>query len=476
MRPCALLAAICAVGPLFAADLPFIEVDPSSTTSFRERGTGKPFVAVGVNYFDHETGWAPHLWQRFDESRVKAHLDLLREQGFNTIRVFITLESFEREAGKLTPEGLAKFRKLVDLCRERSIYVIPTGPELWEGAPAWFKGDRFADESLLSAEASWWRSFAGELKDEPAILAWDLANEPMIGWESPAMLQAWNVWLTARYASREAMAAAWNVPVDKIEAAGAVSIPPKVPARGDRKLLDYQRFREHIGDAWTSRMAAAIRSVDPRHMVTVGQIQWASRVMLPSVWHYAGFDLQTNAKYVDFTSIHFYALAAPRPCDAPAGVAVNRVYLQAILAECMAAGKPVMIGEFGWYGGGGLKGQSGWDLPEMPIEHQAEWCDALLEVSRGRVCGWLNWAFADPPEAKDLSRWSGLWTENLTLKPWGKRFGAFARDNTRKPQPARPIDAFITRTRIDAQAALTDPAVGNAYRDALMRASTAPRD
>ena len=50
----------------FAGDLPFIEVDPGTTTALRERGSGRPFVAVGVNYFDHETGWAPQLWKKFD--------------------------------------------------------------------------------------------------------------------------------------------------------------------------------------------------------------------------------------------------------------------------------------------------------------------------------------------------------------------------------------------------------------------------
>jgi hypothetical protein len=460
-----------AAAAALAADMPFVEVDPQSSTAFRERGTDKPFVAIGVNYFDHQTGWAPKLWQRFDETRVREQLALLRDQGFNTIRVFITLQSFEREAGALTPEGRDRFRQLLDLCKQCSIYVIPTGPELWEGRPDWCSGDRFADEAMLAAEESWWRAFTAAFAGEPAILAWDLANEPAVGWTSPAMQSKWNEWLVARYHTREAIAAAWNTPLDKLEPAGQIEAPPAKPARGNRKLLDYQHFREHLGDAWARRMTAAIRAVDRNHMVTIGQIQWASPLLLPSIQHYAGFDLRSSAKYVDFTTIHFYALASPRPCDSPEGIGANRIYLQALLAECRDAGKPVMLGEFGWYGGGGLKQGN---LPDKPVEHQAEWCNALLDVSRGQVCGWLNWAFADPPEATDLSRWSGLWTEDLKLKPWGKDFGEFARGNTRRPQPSRPLDAFLSRTRLDRAAALTDPAVGNEYRQGLMRASTSP--
>lgn len=471
----ALLIAICACSSsALAADLPFIEVDPTSTTAFRERGTGKPFVPVGLNYFDPETGWAPKVWKQFDEKRVAEHLTLVAGQGFNTIRVFITLNSFEQEPGKLTAEGAEKFRRLLALCRARSIYVIPTGPELWEGAPAWYKGDRFADESMLAAEENWWREFARTFHDDPAILAWDLANEPAVSWKGQAMQKAWNCWLEQKYATVDKIAAAWKTLPEKVEALGQISIPPDQPARGDLKLLDYQRFRESVGDEWVRRMAESIRSVDRNHMVTVGHIQWASAVMLPSVWHYAGFNLKRQAQYLDFMTVHFYPLESPRPCDSPEGIEANAVYLQAMLKDC-SVGKPLMMGEFNWYGGGGLKGQSGWDLPEKPVEHQVEWCGKLLEVTRGRTCGWLNWAFADTPTARDISRWSGCWTTDLQLKPWGRVFGAFARETKASPHVARGFDAFLDSTPFDRDAAITDPAVGNEYRQKLRKAASAPK-
>lgn len=471
-----------------AASPPFIEVDPASTTSFRERGSGKAFVAVGLNCFDPQTGWAPKIWQQFDEKRVREQLDLVAGQGFNTIRVFITLTSFETEPGKLSGEGPAKFRKLIELCRARGIYIIPTGPELWEGAPAWYKGDRFADEKLLRAEENWWKEFAGAFADEPAILAWDLANEPAVAWQTPSMHARWNRWLQGKYGTREKIAEAWKRPVDQVEPlppaeqAGGDALPPDVgvscpskdPARGDLKLIDYQRFRTHLGGEWVRRMSQAIRSVDRSHMVTVGHVQWASPVMLPSVWHYAGFDFKAETPYVDFTTIHFYPLDHPRPCDSPEGVPANAIYLQALLHDC-SVGKPLMLGEFNWYGGGGLQGHAGWELPEKPVEHQVEWCGELLSVSRGRVCGWLNWAFADTPTARDISRWSGCWTTDLQLKPWGRVFGELARETARRPLPARAFDAWLTSVEFDREAALTDPAVGNEYRQKLRQAASAGR-
>lgn len=449
------------------AAMPFIELDPDSTTAFRERNTHRPFVSIGVNYFDPHTGWAPKIWQQFDDDRVGRHLDLLSDAGFNTIRVFITLVSFEQEAGKVSGDGEAKFRRLLDMCRARGIYVQPTGPEHWEGRPDWYDGDRYADEKLLAAEASWWRDFAGRFADEPAIFSYDLANEPAVGWDSPAMRERWNAWLADKYETREAVAAAWNMPAEQVEPIGKVSPPPNEPDRGNRKLLDYQRFREHLADEWTRRMTGAIRSVDNNHMVTVGHVQWSSPILLPSVRHYTGFDLKHNARHVDFVTVHFYPLDSPRPCDAPEGVDANRLYLEALLHEACGAGKPVMLGEFNWYGGGGLRGRHGWQLPEMPVEHQVEWCQPLLEVTAGRVCGWLNWGFADTPTARDVSRWSGLWTEDLELKPWGRVFSEFARKHARDPLPPRRFDPRFDTVKLDRQAALTAPAAANAYRQRL---------
>ncbi len=449
-----------------AADMPFVEVDPAITTAFRFRESDRPFVAVGVNYFDHQTGWAPQLWRQFDPDRVRSHLDMIRNQGFNTLRVFLTQHSFHREPGVVHDEGTAKFEQLLAMCRERGLYVIPTGPDHWEGVPEWRKGDQFADERILDAEAKWWRAFAGRFADEPAILAWDLFNEPTVTWDTPAMREKWNSWLEREYGSAAKIATAWARPADEIGELGRIAVPPTEPALNDARLFDYQRFRESVGEAWTRRHVEAIRSADPNHMITIGHIQWAASIKLPSVPHYAGFDMKAGAELVDFVTVHFYPVDPPRPCDGPEGVVNNAAYLEAVLFQC-SVGKPLMIGEFNWYGGGGLDGDDFWQLPPRPVEHQAEWCEKLLEVSRGRACGWLNWAFADTPTSRDITRWSGLWSEDLNLKPWGRVFSAFARDITAHPAPRRPFPARLTSFTFDRKAMLTSPTTGDDYRRQL---------
>ncbi len=455
-----------------AADMPFIEVDPGRMTCLRECGTRRAFVAVGVNYFDHQTGWAPKIWRQFDDKRVAAQLDLLKAHGFNTVRVFLSLAEFHREPGIVAAEGEAKFRRLLDLCRTRGLYVIPTGPDHWEGTPGRRK-DRFSDEATLAADEAWWKAFAARFRDEPVILAWDLLNEPSVAWDTPAMRPKWNAWLRASYGIIEHTALVWGRPIEEVGEFDEVQPPPQDPAPNDRRLLDYQRFRESLADAWTSRHVGAIRSVDRNHLVTVGHIQWSVPLMLPTVWHYSGFDMRQNARHVDFVTIHFYPINPPRPCDTPEGFDANLAYLQGILHACVA-GKPVMLGEFGWYGGGPI----GRDLPAQPPEHQLAWCEQLLTLTHGRLCGWLNWAMADTPTSTDLTRWSGVWTEDLRLKPWGGRYSAFAQDATREPAPERPWPEAVTGVRWDRHRLLTDPGasrrLGEEFRAAWRLSATLP--
>ena len=450
-------------GSVGAEDWPFVEVAPGQLTSLREVGTDKPFVAVGVNYFGPHTGWAPKIWQRFDPQAVGGHLKLIRQQGFNTIRVFLTLESFHREAGQVHEEGVAKFRQLLGLCRELGIRVVPSGPDHWEGVPQWIKGrDMFADEEIVRATESWWASFAALVKDDPTILAWDLLNEPAIRWDTPAMKTRWNQWLRTKYGSVEAIAAAHGQSREQVGKLGEIAVPEDRPAAGDPRLYDYQLFRESIADQWTRRLVAAIRGSDPSHLITVGQIQWAGTAYLPSVRHYAAFNLKDNARHVDFTTIHFYPIAPPKPCDAPNGIDRNGVYLEVLLSEC-SVGKPVMIGEFAWYGGGEIRAGDRVIMPRQTLEDQVAWNQRLLDVSRGRVCGWLHWAFADTPLSQDLTRRSGLWTEDLQLKPWGRVFGAFASEATRLPAAERRFDQPWADRQIDRRQVLTAPESGGEF-------------
>lgn len=437
------------------SELPKVRVDGAR---FRT-DDGKLFVPFGVNYFRPGTGWAPQVWKQFDEEAIRQDFARLKALGANCVRVFLSWGSFYEKPGVLSPEGVAKFDRFLELAEEAGLYVHPTGPDHWEGTPEWVRTDHFADDAILEALETFWKLFAGRYKGRTVLFAYDLLNEPTVRWDSSFMATLWNRWLAREYGNRGTLARAWNVDAAEI-LWGEVSIPPKEPHLGDRRLLDYQRFREFIADEWTRRQAEAIKTVDPEALVTVGLIQWAIPSLLPTVGHYAAFQPKRIAPFLDFMEIHFYPLDGDPYQEG--GEERNLAYAEGILREVAREGKPVVIAEFGWYGGGAIgKG------PFASEEDQARWCSRFVETTAGLACGWLNWGFYDHPEARDVSVYTGLLKSDGRPKAWGRRFTELAEEWTRQEIPPRTLGF---RPELDWDRAVTDPSVGNAFREAYREA------
>jgi len=412
--------------------LPRIRLDPQNR-GFRD-ATGRPFAPIGVNYFRPGTGWAPQLWKRFDPVATRRDFERLRQQGFNCVRVFLTFGSFLQEPGRLDPEGLAKFDQFLEIAEQTGLYVHPTGPDHWEGLPAWARADRYAEETVLVALERFWREFAARYRNRSVLFAYDLLNEPEIPWDTPALRLRWNRWLEERYGTTAQLAEAWAKPAEELSF-GHIPVPPRQDCPGCRQLLDFQLFREELAIEWVRRQVAAIRSADPEALVTVGLIQWSVPLALAGAWQYSGFRPHRVAPWLDFLEIHFYPLGKGFYRHEPEDEAFNLAYLQAVLREVAAPGKPVVLAEFGWYGGGKLTFA---EHPPATEEDQARWCIRVLETSHGWVCGWLNWALYDHPEARDVTQLSGLWTVEGTPKLWGRRFAQWAARNAHQPLPPPP--------------------------------------
>lgn len=386
-----------------------------------EDASGKPFVPFGVNYFRPGTGWAPQLWKRFDPDATRRDFALLKAHGGNCVRVFLSYGSFYPTPGALSPDGLSVFDRFLKLAEEAGLYVHPTGPDHWEGLPEWARGDRITNEAVLKALESFWTLFAGRYKGRGTIFAYDLLNEPVVSWGGPTRETGWNRWLQERYGGAEKAAAAWGVPAETL-AWGRVPVPPPEDKPRDRRLLDYQAFRESLADAWTRRQAAAIRAADPQALVTVGILQWSVPVAIGSPEHYVAFRPARQAALLDFLEFHFYPLYGgvyeyrdPETRDR------NLAYLECVAREMARCGKPVVVAEYGWYGGGAFENH-----PAATEDDQAEWCAGVVETTAGLAVGWLNWGMYDTPEAKDVSVLTGLFTADGREKAWGRRFRELA--------------------------------------------------
>ncbi|GEM_PF-127990 len=422
---------------------------------------GRPFIPFGVNYYRPGTGWAPQVWKQFNASATREDFRRMQAAGVNCVRVFLSFGSFYSTPGQLDAAGLAKFDEFLELAEASGIYVHPTGPDHWEGLPDWATPDRYADEAFLTALEQFWSAFAARYRGRSVIFAYDLLNEPHVPWDTPALRVKWNDWLKQRYGSMENLATAWgrtNLPPP-----GDFAPPAPQAMPGDRALLDYQAFRESIADEWTRRQVVALKAADPQALVTVGLVQWSVPSLLPSVKHYAAFHPGRQARFLDFMEMHFYPLdrGAFTYRDAEEEQR-NLAYLHGVVSEVAKTGKPVVIAEFGWYGGGTPRFDQG-RPPAASEAQQAQWCRRLIETTAGLACGWLNWGFYDQPEATDVSELTGLYRADGTAKVWGREFQQLAK---RFATEGLSRTAPQVHARLNWADCVTDPAAGERWRDA----------
>ena len=463
------------------AVLPKVTVAPGGRTL--QTADGKPFVPIGVNYFRPHTGWAPQLWKQFDPEATARDFAHLKRLGGNCVRVFLSFGSFFQKADALEPEGLAKLDRLLALAEEAGLYVHPTGPDHWEGQPGWAQGDRYADEKLLVAQETFWRLLAARYRGRNVLFAYDLLNEPSVQWDTPAMREKWNRWLDRRYGSAERAAEAWGVAAERLRW-GNEPAPAIGPTRSKRsgasaaahptakQILDYQHFREEIADAWTRRQTQAIKASDPAALVTVGMIQWSVPALLPGLQHYAAFRPARQAKWLDFLEVHFYPLAggfyAYRNDDEEMR---NLAYLESVVREVASPGRPVVLAEFGWYGGGRLTIDGGVHPPADEAS-QARWCRNAIETTWGLATGWLNWGFYDHPQARDVTELTGLLTVDGRPKRWAVEFEAVAR---RMAGQRMPPASLGPRPTLDWDRCVSDPQAAGKFLADYTKAFQASR-
>jgi endoglucanase len=122
------------------------------------------------------------FWQKYREHYVtREDIALLHRAGFNAIRVPLHYSLFESEDA----EGFKLLDRLIGWSRGESLYVIldlhaapggQTGTNIddSEGYP-WLYQSPLEQENLIAI----WRRLATHYRDDPAVLGYDLLNEPI---------------------------------------------------------------------------------------------------------------------------------------------------------------------------------------------------------------------------------------------------------------------------------------------------------
>jgi endoglucanase len=201
-----LLAAASLALPLHAQQHRFVHAQGSQLVD----GAGKPLMLRGINlgnWFEPE-GYMFHLdngpqspreiedltkeligpersaafWRQWRETYItKGDIDRIKAMGFNSVRVPIHWKFFASDDG----EGFRLMDRLVAWARQDGIYIIidmhcapggQTGTNIDDsyGYP-WLYSDQEAQAQTIAV----WRRIAKHYANEPAVLGYDLLNEPI---------------------------------------------------------------------------------------------------------------------------------------------------------------------------------------------------------------------------------------------------------------------------------------------------------
>ncbi len=290
--------------------------------------TGKAderIVMWGVNY-DHdgdgrllEDYWAdewPTVVEDFQE---------IKELGANVVRVHLQTGRFLKAADQPDQANLDRLAKLVKLAEETRLYLDVTGLGCYhkQDVPKWY--DALSESDRWDAQCVFWKAVAKVCKDSPAVFCYDLMNEPVLsGGENDTE------WLAGKPLGDKYF-------VQRIT----------IDARG--------RSNHEIARAWVERLTTAIRSVDDRHMITVGVIPWAQVFKGAKPLFYA----PEVGGPLDFVSVHLY----PKKDKLEDDLAALKVY---------EVGKPLVIEEI------------------FPLSAGFEQTEAFIERSREYVDGWIS--------------------------------------------------------------------------------------
>ena len=267
----ALLLLCRAAAHAWAGEMPRVEVT-AGKNGFVLVPSGRPFVPMGFNYDHDQKGRLIEDYWDAEWPLVEAHFGQMKQLGVNVVRVHLQLGKFMAGPDKPNAAALDRLMKLVGLAEQSELYLDLTGLGCYHkrDVPAWY--DTLAEENRWEVQARFWRAVAGRCAASSAVFCYDLMNEPVV----PEIRRQDGDWLVPPFFGKHFVQ--------------YVTLDP----RG--------RPRPEVARQWVKHLATAIRSVDRRHLITVG--------LLPTDWtskgSTSGVIPEKVAPDLDFICVHLY--------------------------------------------------------------------------------------------------------------------------------------------------------------------------
>ena len=266
----------------------------------------KPLAVVGTTYmssevqrlyFDHPN---VYVWNR--------DLAQIHEAGLNMIRTgwWTGWDKLCDETGRPYERTLRTLEAYLMTARR---YELPVQFNFFAFLPEVLGGSNaLLDPEAVRRQQNLISSVATRFQHVP-FLAWDLINEPSFSLRLWTMrpngdaleAAAWNEWLAKRYPDRAALAAAWNLPADAVQAPVSLPSEQEFSVQGtyvgvnSLRVYDYYQFAQEKFAEWVHGMREAIRGAGSPQPITVGQDEGGNMDRLSPAFF---------APYVDFTTSH----------------------------------------------------------------------------------------------------------------------------------------------------------------------------
>lgn len=143
----------------------------STNHTFNTRKIDTTLTIKGINYYPQKTPW-DMFGKQFNDSIIDHDLKIIKTAGLNTIRIFIPYEDFGK--AKVSSEKLNLLKQVLDAAQVNELKVLIT------------LFDFYGDYSVLNWTLNQKHAIeiVSHFKDHPALLAWDIKNEPDLDFDS----------------------------------------------------------------------------------------------------------------------------------------------------------------------------------------------------------------------------------------------------------------------------------------------------
>lgn len=304
---------------------------------------GKPWHMLGVNYWPNSQGGRPTVpfLQReyYNPELIEQDLAWMQSAGINLLSGIQAPVYADPDA----PGAYRDLKDFVERCHRHGMklfYFLPWGNPM-----------HGADPQAIRQHID-----RAGLRNHPAILAWELAWEP-IYYSGPAggkmdfLQEAWNAWLVERYGSLENAERDWDFRLPRTRSGPnreGAALPDHAwcvkHGPWDRAVAAFRRFfDDYVGQKY-GELIRQLRRDDPRHLITFR----FGACGIPDGARFAHAHSASVAKHVDFLCPEGYNLQTGGPWRLTPADDIRKGGLVTLYYRFLSREKPVVWMEFGY--------------------------------------------------------------------------------------------------------------------------------